>query len=72
MSWDPSPIKLTYGDLDRPYEEGAAEYQDLMEKQVRLWMLERWRAFQAVQAMKAAPEAEKTPAGELPAVASFW
>ncbi|KQU31075.1 hypothetical protein ASG63_16380 [Methylobacterium sp. Leaf94] len=69
MSWDPSPIKLTYGDLDRPYEESAAEYQALQEKQARFWALERWRAFQAT---RAAPDAEKAPAGELPAVASFW
>jgi hypothetical protein len=52
VSEDRLAFTLTYANLDRSYEDGAAEYQALLEQQARLWMLDRWRAFQAINAAR--------------------
>lgn len=56
-------------DAGPSYEEVVAELVRAEERGARAFMLDLWRAHQA---REAAPEAEKAPAGELPAVASFW
>ncbi|OHV09527.1 hypothetical protein BK022_26710 [Methylorubrum extorquens] len=55
---------------EQSYEEAAAEYVRLQEKEARLFALDLWRAHQAKEAARAA---EKKPTGSgLPAVGSFW
>lgn len=56
-------------DAGPSYEEAVAEMLRAQERGARAFMLVLWREHQA---REAAREAEKAPAGDLPAVASFW